>query len=99
MANDSILMTPAELRSSATSIDGNRDTIVDTLKTLDTTIDSVTSGWKGASQCSFLDSYREMNTMLDNFPSVLEGISSQLNTSANIMEDADTQLAQALSSK
>jgi WXG100 family type VII secretion target len=96
--NGSIVMTPEELRSSARSIDGNRDTIVNTLAELDSTINSVTAGWKGASQCSFLESYEEMKKILANFPDVLEGISTQLKTSAQIMEDADNQLAQSLHS-
>lgn len=99
MANTNIVMSPEELRTSATSIDGNRDTILSTLQTLDSTINQVTEGWQGAAQCSFLESYAEMKKILNNFPGVLEGISSQLNTSAQIMEDADAQLAQALSGK
>lgn len=99
MASTNIVMSPDELRTSATNIDGNRDTIVATLQALDTTITNVTEGWQGAAQCSFLESYAEMKKILDNFPGVLEGISAQLNTSAQIIEDADAQLAQALAGK
>ena len=94
MAN-SIVMTPDELRESASKIDGNRDTIVETLTALDQTINTVTEGWKGAAQSSFLESYAEMKKVLDNFPGVLEGISSQLTSAAQIIEDADAQIASA----
>lgn len=93
----SIVMTPSELRTSATNIDGNRETIVETLATLDNTINQVTAGWQGASQSSFLASYEEMKKLLNEFPGVLEGISAQLNSAAQIIEDADAQIASAFS--
>lgn len=94
---ESIVMTPSELRTSATNIDGNRQTIVDTLAALDSTINQVTAGWQGAAQSSFLVSYEEMKKLLNEFPNVLEGISTQLNSAAQVLEDADAQIASAFS--
>ena len=94
---DQILMTPEEMRSNATTIDNYRDNIVTILGQLDTTIRLVEEGWKGASQCSFLDGYRDLKAnALSKFPDILEGISSQLNASANTMEQTDQELANML---
>lgn len=96
---EQILMSPEEMRGNARQIDGYRDQIESLLSQLDGTISVVEAGWRGASQCSFLQSYQEMKAnALSHFPEILEGISTQLTTSADVMEDTDTQLSQMLHS-
>lgn len=94
---EQILMSPEEMRSHAKTINNYRDQIESLLGQLDSTIGEVEAGWRGASQCSFLESYQEMKTnALSHFPEILEGISTQLTSSAQIMEDTDNQLSQML---
>lgn len=95
--SEQILMTPEEMRTNAKTIDGYREQIESLLSSLDGTIGVVEAGWRGASQNSFLERYHDMKTQaLDQFPGILEGISTQLTTSAQVMEDTDTQLSQML---
>lgn len=94
---EQILMSPEEMRAHARSIDSYREQIESLLGQLDSTISAVEAGWRGASQCSFLESYQEMKAnALSHFPEILEGISTQLTTSAQVMEDTDNQLSQML---
>ena len=94
---EQILMTPEEMRSNATTIDNYRDNIITILGQLESTIRVVEEGWKGASQCSFLEGYREIKeNALSKFPDILEGISAQLNSSAQVMEETDQELANML---
>ena len=94
---EQILMSPSEMRTHARSIDSYRSQIETLLSQLDGTIAEVEAGWRGASQCSFLESYQEMKTSaLSQFPEILQGISTQLTSSADIMEETDLQLSQML---
>lgn len=94
---EQILMSPDEMRTHAKTIDNYRGQIEILLSQLDSTIGQVEAGWRGASQCSFLESYQQMKTdALSHFPEIMEGISTQLTSSAQVMEDTDTQLSQML---
>lgn len=96
---EQILMSPPEMRAHARTIDNYRMQIEALLTQLDNTIRDVETGWRGASQCSFLDSYQEMKSdALSHFPEILDGISTQLTSSADIMEETDHQLSQMLHS-
>ena len=57
---EQILMSPEEMRGNARQIDGYREQIESLLTQLDSTISVVEAGWRGASQCSFLEGYQEV---------------------------------------
>ena len=93
-----IRITPEELEDGATFIQQKRDTILSEVQALKSKIDEVASNWEGAAQSAFLASFEDMYspTLSQTFPEILDGISTQLKTAAQIMRDTDQQLQQAM---
>ena len=94
-----IRITPEELEDGASFIDQKRDSISSEVAALKSKIDEVAGNWEGAAQSAFLASFEELYnpTLSQTFPQILEGISTQLKTAAQIMRDTDAQLQQAMS--
>ena len=88
-----IKMTPQELRDAASYINKKRTAILSEVKQLESKINQVTSGWEGASQSQFTDTFAPM--LKKDFPSVIEGIEGQLKGAADAIESADKQVADA----
>lgn len=93
---DRITITPEELRDSSTMFQNKAEEITQILADLRSEVDSLESTWDGAAQDAFFQSYEEMSTTLEQFPEILEGISTQLTSVADTLEDTDEQLGQAL---
>jgi len=93
-----IRITPEELEDGATFIQQKRDSILSEVQALKSKIDEVASNWEGAAQSAFLASFEDMYspTLSQTFPEILDGISTQLKTAAQIMRDTDQQLQQAM---
>ena len=68
----------------------------ETLSFLRNEVDSLEATWEGAAQNQFFISYAEMEQTLNQFPEVLDGISQQLTTVAQTLEDTDEQLGASL---
>lgn len=94
-----IRITPEQLEEGASFIDTKNGELGDLLTALKSKIDEVASNWEGAAQSAFVASFDEMYTptLSQTFPEILEGISTQLKTAAQIMRDTDAQLQQAMS--
>lgn len=92
-----ITITPEELRSSASTFSSKAEEITQILSDLRTEVDNLEATWDGAAQDQFFASYSEMETTLNQFPEVLEGISGQLTTVADTLEQTDEDLRTALS--
>lgn len=93
-----IRITPEELEDGAAFIQQKRDSILSEVQALKSKIDEVASNWEGAAQSAFLASFEEMYspTLSQTFPEILDGISTQLKTAAQIMRETDEQLRQAM---
>lgn len=93
------MITPEELEDGAAFIQQKRDSILSEVQALKSKIDEVAAGWKGAAQSAFLASFEEMYspTLSQTFPEILDGISTQLKTAAQIMRETDEQLRDAMS--
>lgn len=92
-----ITITPEELRSSANVFSTKSGEIAETLTLLRQEVDNLEATWDGAAQDQFFISYSEMETTLNEFPTILEGISTQLTTVADTLEQTDEDLRSALS--
>ena len=92
-----IKITPEELREAATFIDSKRDELCGVVAEIKSKIDEVTSNWEGAAQASFIESFEsDMYPLLkENMPEVLEGVSTQMNSAADALEEADESVANA----
>ena len=91
-----ITITPEELRTSSTNFATKAGEIREILEYLKQEVDNLETTWQGAAQSQFFQQYEEMQSTLNQFPDVLDGISSQLTTVATTLEDTDEQLRQAL---
>ena len=91
-----ITITPAELRTSANNFRAKSDEITDILKYLLTEVNNLESTWDGAAQDTFFAQYNELQTPLNQFPEILNGIASQLDAVAQTREETDNALASQL---
>ena len=93
---DRITITPQELITSAGNFNAKADEIRDILQYLQTEVNNLESTWDGAAQDQFFAQYSEMQTTLNQFPEVLDGIASQLTAVAQTIEETDAALASQL---
>ena len=93
-----IKIVPEDLRAAASFIGDKRDSILGELQALKSKIDEIEPNFEGSAKAEFFNSFTEMynNTLTKTFPEVLEGIATQLTSVAEIMENADTEVAKAL---
>lgn len=96
---DRITITPEELRTSSTNFSTKAGEIRDILTYLRSEVDNLESTWQGAAQSQFFIMYSEMEKTLNEFPEVLDGISTQLTTVAQTLEDTDDALKAAMQSQ
>ena len=94
---DRITITPQELRTSANNFRTKSEEIVDILKYLMTEVNNLESTWDGAAQDTFFAQYNELQTPLNQFPEILNGIAGQLDGVAQTLEETDSALAAQLS--
>lgn len=93
---DRITITPEELRTSARNFKLKSDEISDTLRFLLNEVHNLESTWDGAAQDQFFAQYNELQTPLNQFPEILQGIASQLEAVAQTLEETDSALASQL---
>lgn len=91
-----ITITPEELRTSSTNFANKAGEIREILEYLRNEVNNLQSTWEGAAQDQFFMTYEEMATTLDQFPDVVDGISQQLSSVAQTLEETDQALADAL---
>lgn len=92
-----ITMTPEELREAASFLDSTREEIAEKIGAVESKVNDLLNTWDGAAQDAFFDSFtNDMLPILKNdFPSVLEGISTQLTSAADALEQVDEEVASA----
>ena len=92
-----IRITPEELREGSSFLLQKMEAIIGEVGEIKNKIDAVAAEWEGAAQSSFVASFEAMlPTLQKDFPEIIEGISTQLTTVANVLEETDSSLAQSL---
>lgn len=91
-----ITITPEELRTASTNFANKAGEIREILEYLRSEVNRLESTWDGAAQDQFFITYEEMAKTLDQFPEVVDGISNQLSTVAQTLEETDQALADSL---
>ena len=91
-----ITITPEELRVSSNNFKSKSDEITEILSYLRSEVDRLEATWDGASQDQFFIMYEQMEQNLKTFPEILNGISTQLSTVAQTLEETDQSIADSL---
>ena len=91
-----ITITPEELRTSATLFTTKSGEVTDIISALQGEVNRLESTWDGAAQNQFFQAFQEMAKVLQQFPEVCNGITGQLNTVAQTIEQTDEELASKL---
>lgn len=92
-----ILITPEELREAADFLVAAKEEIVAKVNEVSNKIDEIAANWEGAAQSTFVDNYGEIKPTLDtDFPDIIQGLSEQLKTTADTLEETDEALASSM---
>lgn len=92
-----IRITPEELRGAADFLEQKLEAINGEVSALKGKIDEITANWEGSAQSSFIDTFdNNMYPILkDTLPEVITGIAAQLDGAADVIEQADAEVAKA----
>ncbi|WP_298838352.1 WXG100 family type VII secretion target [Clostridium sp.] len=91
-----IMITPEELRASASKFTQKAGEVTDIITTLRGEVNRLESSWEGAAQSSFLQAFLDMSKVLEQFPKVCSDVTGQLNGVAQTIEETDASLASQL---
>ncbi len=92
-----IKVTPEELRATANYLASAREELLNLVNNMDSQIRQVTEGWEGISSSQYVHNYDELLPKLkDEFPQVIEALSTRLNYVADTIEQADADAASAI---
>lgn len=89
-------MTPAELRSTASVFRDKAEEMTGIINDMYEQVNSLESGWDGAAQDAFFDTYNEMQDPMKQFPEILTQISEALISFADAVEETDESIAQQM---
>jgi len=89
-----IKITPEELRDAAQLINGKADEIDQNINAVNEKVQYVVENWEGAAKDSFFEAFESLkNELLTQLDEILKGIASQLQATADTMEQADQDVA------
>jgi WXG100 family type VII secretion target len=93
-----IRITPFELRDASEFLGQRLEAIANEANSLKAKLDDIGEGWEGEARATFFEIFNnEMWPVLNNkLPELIQGIISQLNGTAETMEEADAQIAGSL---
>lgn len=92
-----IRITPEELRSGATYLEGQKNDCMNCLSNMKGKIEEVASNWEGASQNAFVEKFNELyKSISEALPQTVEGIEEMLKSTADTLERADEEISSAL---
>lgn len=92
-----ITITPNELRVSSSNLRAKADDISSILQYVLYEVRNLESTWDGAAQDAFFIQFNELHSVLKQYPEILQGMASQLDVVASILEDTDNELVSQLS--
>ncbi|BDR59449.1 WXG100 family type VII secretion target [Xylocopilactobacillus apicola] len=92
-----IQVTPDELRSQATHYTKGADSVDQVLSDLTSTQGQIRQQWKGTAFEKYDVKFGELSEKVKQFSQLLRDIKTQLDKSAQTMEDTDNQIGQSWS--
>ena len=98
MASTIISMTPDELRSTATELQNKKEELYGLIREIDTLVTTCTDNWSGLAQENFLADYdSKLSELNGTVGDISDTLSSNLNQAADILDEADQQIASLFS--
>lgn len=91
-----ISVGPDELRSQADSFRAEADEQAEVTNTSDRLVDELDEIWSGSAKQSFVEKWNDLQPYLVKAEELLEDIAKQLDGVAQVMEDTDNDLANAM---
>jgi len=88
-----IRLNPDELEEFAARYRDESGQVHDMRGRLDGLIAQLTDAWEGGSAQAFIDQYEELKPSFERMELLLEEISQQLSSSANILRETDANIA------
>ncbi|MGA9289756.1 MAG: WXG100 family type VII secretion target [Anaerobacillus sp.] len=88
-----IRVTPEELMTMAQRYQTEESKVEEQIGNLDNMIGELESMWEGASSQAFSDQYQSLRPSFVDMQRLLADISTQLQSTAKSLEDADAQIA------
>lgn len=93
-----IRVTPAELVVMSTRYNGESGQVGEQITRLDSMISQLQGMWEGEASRAFAEQYETLKPSFIQMQQLLEDISSQLNSTARALEEADQQIASQIRS-
>jgi WXG100 family type VII secretion target len=92
------MITPSELKDTSDYLKQRLDAITTEANSLKAKLDDIGERWEGEAKTTFYEIFNDemWPVFNDKLPELIQGIASQLNVTAQTMEDADSQIADAL---
>ncbi|MDR2570207.1 MAG: WXG100 family type VII secretion target [Oscillospiraceae bacterium] len=95
-----IRMTPEDMRSRASDVDGQRQAFGDVVTRMDGVLNQLEAEWDGAASRKFREQFEELKrTSFQNMTRLLEDLGTQLRQTAQAVEDLDNEIASKLGVK
>ena len=93
-----IRITPSELRDASEFLKQRLDAITNEANALKAKLDDIGERWEGEARTTFFEIFDDemWPVFNDKLPELIQGIASQLNSTAQAMEDTDSQIADSL---
>lgn len=95
MANE-IKLTPEQMRQRAKEYAREKDNFDKSIQKMNTLINNLQSEWTGAASQAYAKRYESLKPAFNNASELMQELSTNLNTSAKIMEEADRNIANQL---
>ena len=93
-----IQVTPDLLNGKATELRGIKDQHDEAMARMRTLINGLNEVWKGDAQDAFVAKYESMQSTFTQFSQMIEDYATLMNTAANRLQEADTNLQSTMSS-
>ena len=93
-----IQVTPDLLNGKATELRGIKDEHDQAMARMRTLILGLNEIWKGEAQDAFVQRYESMQSTFTNFSQMIEDYAQLMNTTAQNMQETDSQTASTISS-
>ena len=93
-----IQLTPDELNTAASNIKDYMEELLETMNKMTSAVENVCAGWDGAAEQAFYNGYTQLKAQLDTaIQTDCEAFCEALTTTADTLQQADTQLGSSIS--
>ncbi len=95
---ETIRIRPEELRNKAQQIRAKKEQEEMIISKIATIINSLNEQWTGAAQEAYVTKFQEMQPRFEHFTEMIEAYATNMEKSAQILEQVDEELAKSIAS-